>query len=133
MAASLSSAIENIPRTFATVTASAAGNTAVIAAVAGQRYRVQGYILEVTGNATLAAAGVLTITLGTVSHRVYLPITGTTAIAGVVYSTGYVNLGKERMVGATNTALNVNLGAALTDSGLAVVQVHYNLEVPSPS
>lgn len=116
------------PAIFHTVAAAAAGNTALWAPPANRRFRLMRYLVEITGDATLAAAAVLTISLfdgaagatGQV-HSVYVPAAAPAAPNGVIYNSGWIDLGNGYSSAALANVLNVNLSAALTAGVVRVI------------
>jgi hypothetical protein len=114
------------PTVFKTITATAAGNTAVWTPGAGNKFRLLGYVISVTGDASLAAAGRLSISLADAAttlnfiHQVYLPAAAPAAPLQqgfqVILPLGAFGV----LSAAANNALNVQLSAALT-SGLVNV------------
>ena len=114
------------PQIFKTVQASASGNTAVWTPATGNRFRLLKYRIMITGNATVAAAGVVTITFQdattatNLSHDVYLNTSALGTVA-FVYDSGWTDLGKFGYWSTTaNNALNVNLSVALTAGNVRV-------------
>jgi len=114
---------------FVSAAVTANGNTTVFDPGAGNNFRLLGYQIELTGNAGLAAPGLLTMTLGTnIVHAAFVPIAGG-AINGVIYNTGPVSLGKLGFAGAADANLVMNLSAAIT-SGHCRVNVQLVEETP---
>lgn len=113
------------PNKFFTVQATASGNTALWTPTSGKKFRVMRYKMSVTGNATLAAGAVLTITLEDSStalafvEDVYVP--ATTFAVGSDYIGPWVDLGNGFLSAAANQVLNVNLSSALTAGNVRVV------------
>lgn len=116
------------PTTFKTATATASGDTAVWTPAAGKKFRVMGYSIEVTGEATLAGAADLVITLRdattdmNLTHSCYVPAAAPTNPGGTVFSKT-VQLGNGRLSSAANAVLNVNLSAALTAGTVRVTPI----------
>lgn len=115
------------PRQFLTVAAATAGNTALWTPTAGKKFRLMRYQIHVTGNASFAVAGVLTISLFDAAagatgqvHDVYIP-----AIAGIVtgeaYTSPWIDLGNGYLSVLVNNVLNVNLSAALATGNVRVL------------
>jgi hypothetical protein len=114
------------PTVFKTITATAAGNTAVWTPGSGNKFRLLGYVISVTGDASLAAAGRLSISLADAAttlnfiHQVYLPAAAPAAPLQqgfqVILPLGAFGV----LSAAANNALNVQLSSALT-SGLVNV------------
>jgi hypothetical protein len=119
--------LERTPNVYRTVAAAAAGNTAVWTPTAGLWFRLMRYLVEVTGDATQAAGGVLTITLfdgaaGVTNQvlSVYVPAAALNT-HGVLYSSGWITLDNGFRSVAVNNVLNVNLSAALTAGAVRVL------------
>lgn len=109
---------------FATAQVSAAGSTALFTAPAGDYWRLLGYSLEVTDDATLAVAGEVIVSFLDVaagigiSHALALPAA---AVAGVgSHPVMPLSMGNGYRSAATGTALNVNLSTALATGVLNV-------------
>ncbi len=113
------------PKAFASQQAFAIGSTVVVAGVAGQAIRLMRYRVSLTQNATLGAAGIVTVKFLDAAtdlnlwESFYVPAAGTLAHA----QTGWVDLGNG-VVCAAGDALNVNLSVAL-NTGLLTVTVAY--------
>lgn len=106
---------------FKTCTATASGDTACWTPHAGNSFRLLGYSIEVTEDATLAVAADLDITLrdATTSMNIvetcFTPTTATVTYVSAGCGSRGVNLGFfGKLSAAPNNALNVNLSAALT-------------------
>jgi len=115
------------PSTYASVSTAAAGNTAVVSPAAGTKFRLLKYIIEVTADATLAAAGELVISFQDsataigISHTVYVPAAAGDTLA-TRYTTGWIDLGQFGYVSTTAAnALNVNLSVALATGKVNVI------------
>lgn len=115
------------PTVFRSVTTIvAAGSTPLWTPAAGNKFRLLRYIIEISANATLAAAGVLTIKLldgaGDIAqnHIAFIP-----AAAGTLEAIDIIpeiDLGQFGILSAAaNNVLNVNLSAALTAGSIAVL------------
>lgn len=111
---------------FASGVASAAGNTAVWTPVAGNKFRLMCISVEVTGNATMSAAGEEVITLqdGTTgipgfTWNVFVPSTALNT-RGQLYTSGTVCFPNGLVSSTANNVLNVNLGTALTAGHVVV-------------
>lgn len=110
------------PNAFHSMQATSSGSTAVWSPASGKKFRLQQFRVQVTANATLGAAGVLTVELLdsatnlNITHDIYLPTSGTTNS----YDSGWVNLGSGLQSAAANNVLNVNLSAALTSGNVRV-------------
>lgn len=114
------------PNVCKTVQATLAGNTALWTPTAGKKFRLMRYLVEVTENATVGVAGVLTITFqdgaGAVNlaHDVWVP-GAALATAGDLYTSGWIDLGSGILSAAANNVLNVNLSVALTAGNVRVI------------
>lgn len=112
------------PTTFRSGIITAAGSTALWTPATGKKFRVMRYMLELTGNAIQAAAGVVTVTLYdaaaamNIVHSLYVPGAASNNLGG--YNPGWFDLGNGVVSAAANNVLNVNLSAALTGGGLRV-------------
>jgi len=110
---------------FKTAQASVAGSTAVWVPVAGKKFRLLGFTISLTENATVAVAGVVTVSLLdaagviAIAYDVYVPAV---AVAGV--GTAFditVDLGKLGYLSAlANNVLNANLSVALTTGNFRI-------------
>jgi hypothetical protein len=118
----------NIPRTpiiFKTVSATAAGNTAVWTPAAGKKFRLMRYRVMLTENATLGVAGIEAISFQdsatpiNIQHDLFVPTSAGTAFAGW-YDSGWTDLGNGILSSTINNVLNVNLGTALTAGNVRV-------------
>lgn len=114
------------PSIFKTAQATASGNTAVWTPTSGKKFRLMRFKVQVTGNATLGGAAVLTIGLQDattdigVTHDVYVPAVGG-ATMGLDYDSGWIDLGNGKLSAAANNVLNVNLSAAVTAGNVRVI------------
>lgn len=114
------------PAVFKTTTATASGNTALWTPAAGKKFRLMGYIIQVTAFAASATPaieitfqdGAAAIGLGS---SLSVPAVGAST-GGVLLNTGDVQLGNGKLSAAANNVLNINLNAALT-AGLVRVTV----------
>lgn len=104
---------------FATVTATASGNTTIVTPTAGKKFRLLAYAIEVTADAAITGGGDLDITLndaGTalgMGFSVFCPgVAGTTF--GNSSGTGWRQISNGALSAAANNLLQVNLSAALT-------------------
>lgn len=110
---------QRAPVSFATVSATAAGDTAIVAGVGGQQIRLLRYIVQLTADATLAAAGIEVVTLRNaavslgLAHSFAVPAAAAANAFGAD-ATGWIDLGPIGTVLNVANALNVNLGTALT-------------------
>lgn len=108
------------PHVFKTGVASALGNTTIWTPAAGKKFRLMAYSIELTGDATLAAAGLDEITLTDsgvaigqgVSARI--PAASAGVLGNVPLSGGMRQLGNGYLSAAANNVLQVNLSVALS-------------------
>jgi hypothetical protein len=117
------------PRTanvFNTISATASGNSAIWTPATGKKFRLMGYLIEVTGNAAQAAGGHITMQLRDgaagatgLQHNANIPAVAGTGVVG--YSTGWVGLGNGYLSTAAGNVLNLNLSANLTGGVVRVV------------
>lgn len=117
--------VPRTPTTFKSVQATASGNTALWTPTSGKKFRLMRFKVQVTGNATQTAGGVLTIGLQDattaigVSHDVYVP---SVALTGQFdYDGGWVDLGNGFLSAAANNVLNINLSAAFTAGNCRII------------
>lgn len=108
------------PTVFRTISTAAAGNTVVWTPGVGNRFRLLKFRVQLTGNAALAVAAVLDITLNdaggamNLAHSAFVPAAAL-AGGGHDYDSGWIDLGFFGIFSAAaNNVLNVNLSAALT-------------------
>lgn len=113
------------PAIFKTASATASGNTAVWTPTTGKKFRLMRFQIEVTDNATLASAGVITIkfqdsdTNFGFAFDVHIPATAlSNAIGG--YKTGWIDLGNGYLSALANNVLNVNVSIALVTGNVRV-------------
>jgi hypothetical protein len=115
------------PSVFKRVSTVAAGNTAIWTPGAGNKFRLLKYQIEVTANAALAVAGVLTISLfdgaaGDIAqdHQVFVP--GAAGAAFGIDDFIDTDLGQFGILSsAANNVMNVNLSVALTAGTVNVI------------
>jgi hypothetical protein len=112
---------------FKTVQATASGNTAVWTPGSGNKFRLLKVFVELTDNASLSSAGVLTISFqdGTsampIAFDVFVPGTAVTTVIGDGLEQE-LDLGSFGILSATaNNVLNVNLSTALTTGNVRVI------------
>lgn len=113
------------PLIFKTATATASGSTALWTPTSAKKFRVMKYRIEVTGQATIGAAGTLTIdlldsatTMG-LTHSLYLPMVAINTLGG--FATGWIDLGNGKLSAAANNVLNINLDTALTAGVVRII------------
>ena len=113
------------PSSFAQASTSAAGSTALVTPGSGVKFRLMGFKIQVTADATLASAGRLTIKLldGStdigVGHIVYVPGSALNTIQD--YDSGWIDLGNGYASTTAANVLNINLSSALATGVVNVV------------
>lgn len=108
------------PTIYKQATATASGNTALWTPASGNKFRVLKFKIQLTADAATSGGARITIGLQDattdigVSHVVFVPSAGATALnAG--YDSGWIDLGQFGYQStAANAVLNTNLSAALT-------------------
>ncbi len=117
------------PDTFKTVQATASGNTALWTPTSGKKFRLMRFNIQLTANAVLASAAVLTVTFQDattgipITYDFYVgqvALTGATALFIAGEETGLIDLGNGVLSAAVNNVLNVNLSATLTSGNVRV-------------
>lgn len=124
---------ERTPALYATVTATASGDTAIVTSTAGKKLRLHGYSIEVSAGAAISGGGVdLDVVLRDVTAAIgqgitsFVPTLAATTAVGS-YSSGWRDLGNGKLMAANQTAFNVNLSSTLT-SGKVRVNIAYSEE-----
>ena len=119
--------MQRTPTVFKTTTTAASANTAVWTPAVGKKFRLMGYIIQVTAFAASATPAIeitfqdaAAVILG-VGTSLSVPVASATA-GGVLLNTGQIQLGNGILSVAANNTLNINLNAALT-AGLVRVTV----------
>lgn len=103
---------------FKTITATAAGDTAIWTPVAGKKFRLMGYSVQISGDATVTGGAILTLafrdatTLIGVTLSVFTPAAATNTLAGFSINSP-ATMGNGVLSATANNALNINLSAAL--------------------
>lgn len=111
---------------YKTTVATASGDTAVWTPTSGKKFRVMGYQIQMSSNASLAAGAVLEIVLRDgatpigVGSSVFVPTIAVTTTPGMSNS-GWILLSNGFLSSAANNVLNVNLSAALVTGEVRVV------------
>lgn len=115
-----------LPRIFRSVTASALGDTAVWTPTSAKRFQLLRFQIFVTGDATTAAGGVLTVALRDATTAtglavpVYVPTAAKNDLGG--WSSGWIDAGDYGYrSAAVNNVLNVNLSTALATGSVGVL------------
>lgn len=107
-----------LPAIFKTVTATAAGSTAVWTPTAGKKFRLMGYSITLTGNAVQGVAGNFEMVFLDAAaavgagHSEYVP--GIALNTFGASGTGKIDFGNGILSALANNVLNINLSAALT-------------------
>lgn len=103
------------PIIFKTATAVNAGNTAAWTPAAGKKFRLMRYQIELTENATLAVAAVVTVkfqdnvTDFAFQHDQYIPAAAGVA-TGEAWRSGWIDMGNGYISLVANNVLNFNIG-----------------------
>lgn len=115
------------PTVFRTVQASAAGSTALWTPGANNKFRILKVFIDLTDNASLAVAGVLTIQLFDganplpIAVDAFVPVAAG-GVAGDALHIGMMDLGCFGILSAAvNNVLNVNLSVALVTGNVRVI------------
>lgn len=122
--------LQRTPTIFKTASATASGNTAVWTPAAGKKFRLMRFKVQLTANATLAAAAVLTVSFQdsatglAFTHDFYVgqvALTAATALFTPGEDSGWIDLGNGFASALANNVLNVNLSATLTSGNIRVI------------
>lgn len=103
------------PITFKTATATASGNTAVWTPTSGKKFRLMRYQIELSENATLAVAALITVKFQDSTtdfgyqHDLYIPAAALTN-TGNAYRSGWIDMGNGYLSTTANNVLNFNIG-----------------------
>lgn len=106
------------PNVFKQSGTTAAGSAAIWTPAAGKKFRLMRYLVTITADATMAAAGRELIQLldGATAlgqaHESFVPAAALNN-GGVIFSTGWVDLGNGYLSTAANNVLNLNITTAL--------------------
>lgn len=115
------------PTKLKTVTATAAGNTALWTPAAGKKFRLMRLIVMVTANASFAVAGLEEVTLQDsatdVGFGVSFFVPGAAGALVGEQNSGWLDLGNGFLSSTANNVLNVNLGTALATGEIRVFAV----------
>jgi len=124
-----SGAMLRTPSIFKTAAATNTGNTAAWTPAAGKKFRLMRYQLELTENATLAVAAVLTIKFQDnvtdfgFQHDIFVAAAAG-AVSGEAWRSGWIDLGNGYLSLVANNVLNFNIsGAANLTAGQFRVNV----------
>lgn len=120
---------QRAPVGFTNNTAFAAGLTAIIPGIAGQRIRLLRYSISIVSQVAAAAAGDLFVNFSDaavalpIAHVFFVPAVSVVTGFGA-HTTGWVDIGPLGLLLGVGNALNVNLNFALT-AGRVIVNVAY--------
>lgn len=118
---------QRTPLTFKTATATASGNTAVWTPTSGKKFRLMGYIIYVTNDASLASAGDIDITFQDATtglgfgFSLFVPSAAGTTIGQ--NDSKWISLGNGYLSGTANNVLNVNLSTALATGKVRITAI----------
>lgn len=118
-------AIQRTPVIFKTAQATVAGNTALWTPTAGKKFRLMRFMIQITGQSTMAVAGTLTVsfqdgtTVTNIAVDSYIPAS-VAAPASEDFVSPWVDLDNGYLSGVANNVLNINLSAALTAGNVRV-------------
>lgn len=113
------------PTAFHSAQATSSGSTAIWTPATGKKFRLQQFRIQVTGDATISAGGVVTIELldGStdlnLTHDVFVPATAFSL--GDDFDSGWVDLGAGLQSATANNVLNVSLSTALSAGNVRVI------------
>lgn len=117
--------IATIFKTVAITSASGSGDIAVWTPTSGKKFRLLSYQIEITGDATLAVAGVNTLAFRdattpiNITHSVYIPSVALNAFASNTIQNP-AGLGNGVLSSTINNVLNLNVGTALVAGTIRV-------------
>lgn len=113
------------PATFKDGQASASGSTALWTPATGKKFRLMRYMALVTGDASLAVAGELTIRLldnaTGIGQRHIVNLPAAAGTGPTLYVSPWIDLGNGILSAAINQTLNINLSAALASGLVSVI------------
>lgn len=118
------------PNIFKTALAASSGDNAVWTPTTGKKFRLMRFKLQLSADATIAAAGRITVTFRdntTATNLTHVYFLGQTALTGatVLYTagqdSGWIDLENGILSAAANNVLNINLSAALATGTLSVL------------
>lgn len=118
---------DRTPIVFKNGSATASGDTALWTPAASKKFRLMRYRIMLTGDATLAVAGILTVTLRDATtglaftHAFYVPSAAANVFGGVQID--WIDLGNGYLSAAANNVLNINLSVALATGSIRVVAI----------
>lgn len=105
------------PAIFKTASLINAGNTAVWTPASGKKFRLMRYQLELTENATLAVAAVLTVKFQDATtdfgfqHDIFVAAAAG-AVSGEAWRSGWIDIGNGYLSALANNVLNFNISGA---------------------
>lgn len=116
---------QRTPNIFKTVQATASGNTALWTPTAGKKFRLMRFMVQITGNAIAAVAGVLTVSFQDSTTAIGIAMDGFIPTSAATPATEdfispWVDLGNGFLSAAANNVLNVNLSFALTGGNVRI-------------
>jgi hypothetical protein len=106
-----------IPNIFKTAAATNFGNTAAWTPTSGKKFRLMRYQIELTENATLGVAALLTVKFQDATtdfgfqHDEYVPAAAG-AVTGEAWRSGWIDMGNGYLSAAANNVLNFNISGA---------------------
>lgn len=105
------------PNKFLTASVTNFGNTAVWTPASGKKFRLMRYQLELTENATLAVAAVLTVKFQDATtdfgfqHDIFVAAAAG-AVSGEAWRSGWIDIGNGYISALANNVLNLNISGA---------------------
>lgn len=116
------------PNVFKTVQigTGVSGNQAVWTPTSGKKFRLMGYAVFVSENASIASGAVVTLQFSDASSVLgiafdtFIPTTAVTTIIGDGFESGPTNIGNGILSAAANNVLNLNVGVALATGTIRV-------------
>lgn len=119
---------QRTPAVFKSAAFGGGGSGALWTPAAGKKFRLMGYEITLTEDATLAVAADISVTLRDVAatiglrHDLFVPAIAVAGIGG--FTTGWIPLGNGYLSTAANNVLNVNFsGAALVTGTWTVLGI----------
>lgn len=115
--------VARTPVVYKSVTATASGNTALWTPAAGKKFRLMRFLLTMPSDVAKAAGADVAITFQDsatdmgLKLSVFVPAAAVTTGNGA-WSSGWIDLGNGILSSTANNVLNINLGAAITTSGI---------------
>lgn len=115
--------VARTPVIYKSTTATASGNTAVWTPTTGKKFRLMRFLLTMPSDVAKAAGADVAITFQDsatdmgLKLSVFVPAVAVTTGNGA-WSSGWIDLGNGILSATINNVLNINLGAAITTSGI---------------